>query len=73
MKRNTERNKLRDKKKFISDDYLHMHKTFQLFTSVIIANTNIFTSIKVIKSTQTHIYTKTAFIKNAKLIKAWVK
>ncbi len=50
-----------------------MCKRLQLFTSVITANTNIFTNIKVIKSTCTHIYTKTVFIKNAKLIKAWVQ
>ncbi len=34
--------------KFISDDYLQMYKTLQLFTSLFTIITNIFTSIKVI-------------------------
>ncbi len=47
--------------KFITDDYLQIYKTLQLFTSLLDklqAHTNIFTNTKVIK--------------NAKLIKAWV-
>ncbi len=37
--------------KFISDDYLQMCETLQLFTSLIALNANIFISIKVIKNT----------------------
>ncbi len=47
-----------------------MFKTLQLFTCLIAFNTNIFTSIKVIKNTCTHFYTDTKVIKNAKRIKA---
>ncbi len=42
-----------------------MYKTLQLITSLITANTNIFTGINVIKNTCTHIYTNTKVIKNA--------
>ncbi len=37
--------------KFGNDDYLQIYKTLQLFTSLFTLNTNIFTSIKVIKNT----------------------
>jgi hypothetical protein len=50
-----------------------MYKTLQIFTISITLNTNIFTSIKVIKNTCTHIYTVTKVITIAKLIKAWVQ
>ncbi len=50
---------------FISDDYLQMYKTLQLITSLILTNTNTFTSINVIKNTCAHIYTNTKVIKNA--------
>ncbi len=50
-----------------------MYKTLQLFTSLITSNTNLITSINVIKNTCTHIYTDTKVIKNAEIIKAWVQ
>jgi hypothetical protein len=59
--------------KFISDDYFQIYKTLQLFTHIITLNTNILTSIKVIKNTSTPICTNTKVIKNAQLIKAWVR
>ncbi len=46
-----------------------MYKTLQLFTNTFTFNINKFTSIKLIK---THAY-KDKVIKNAKLIKTWVK
>jgi hypothetical protein len=58
--------------KFISHDYFQMYKTYQLFKSITILNTNIFMSIKVMKNRCTHIYADTKLIKNAKLVKAWV-
>jgi hypothetical protein len=54
------------------NDYFQIYKTLQLFTSVITLNTNIFTSIKIIKNTCTHIYTDTKAIKNPKLNNTWV-
>ncbi len=36
--------------KFITEDYLQMYKTLQLFTNTFSFNTNNFTSIKVIKT-----------------------
>ena len=36
--------------------YFQIYKTLQLFTSIITLSINIFTSIKVIKNTCTHIY-----------------
>ncbi len=42
--------------KFIGNDYLQLYKTLQLFTSSFTLNTNILTSIKVIK---THVHTFT--------------
>jgi hypothetical protein len=48
-------------------------KTLQLLTSIIKLNENIFTSIKVIKIMCTQIYKEPTVVKNAKLIKAWVR
>ncbi len=50
--------------KFITDDYLQMCKTLQLFTNSFTFNSIYFTSIKVIKNT---------YVKNVNFIKAWVK
>ncbi len=44
--------------KFISDDFVQMYKTLQLFTSLIRLSTKIFTSIEKIK-THVHILTQT--------------
>jgi hypothetical protein len=54
----------------MSYDYLQMHKTLQLFTSLITTGANIFTSIKVLKNTCTHTHISTKVIKNAQLIEA---
>ncbi len=59
--------------KFISDGYFQMYQALHLFTSSITLNINIFTNIKVIKNTCTHIYTSTKVIDNAKLDTAWVQ
>ncbi len=45
-----EKTTCQDNIKFISDNYLQMHKTLQLFTNMLTLKTNIFTSIKVIKN-----------------------
>jgi len=50
-----------------------MYETLQLFTSIITLKASMFTSIIIIKNTCTNIYTDTKVIKNAKLIKAWVR
>jgi hypothetical protein len=55
--------------KFITEDYLQMHKTLQVFTNMYKFNTNKFTSIKVIKNT----YVQTQIIEIAKLIKGLIK
>ncbi len=55
----------------MSYDYLQMSKTLQIFTSLILTGTNIFTGIKVLKNTCTHIHTNTKVIENAQLIEAW--
>ncbi len=46
-----------DKIKLISNNYFQMYKTLQLFTGLITFNTNIFTSIKFLK-TYVHIFAK---------------
>jgi len=48
----------------IRDYYFKLYYTLQLFTSLFRLNTNIFTSIKVIKNTCTHICTSTKVIEN---------
>jgi hypothetical protein len=55
--------------KFISDIYLQLYKTLQLFMNLSTVNTGIFTNIKVIESTCTHIYTNTKVIKMPSLLK----
>ncbi len=49
-----------------------MYKILQLFTSFIKLKINLFTGIKVIENTFTHVYSDTKVSKNAKLIKVWV-
>ncbi len=46
-----------------------MYKILQLFTNIFTFNTNIFASIKAIK---THMY-RNKVIKNAKFMTAWIK
>ncbi len=55
--------------KFITEDYLQMYKTVQLFTNTFSFNTNNFSSIKVIK---THMCRQKVF-KDGKFIKTRVK
>jgi hypothetical protein len=50
--------------KFVTDDYLQIYKTLLLFTNIVTLNTNVFTSIKVIKNT----YVQTQSYKNANSI-----
>ncbi len=57
--------------KFISDDYLQMYKTLQLFMSLITFNTNDLQASKLLKCMYTYLQ-RQKIIKNAKLIKAWV-
>jgi hypothetical protein len=55
--------------KFISEDYLQVYKTVNLFTNTFTFNTNKFASIKVIKNT----CVQTQVIKNTNVFKSWIK
>ncbi len=55
--------------KFITDKYLHMYKTLQLFTNTL---NLIQTYLQTSKLLKTHMY-RQKVIKNANHIKAWIK